>query len=61
MDRHDFSVVEANGMNPTTPPDESAIHALIALCLAGEQAAYAALYDMVAPGLYRLSYSILLN
>ncbi|MCC7447063.1 MAG: RNA polymerase sigma factor [Anaerolineae bacterium] len=48
-------------MNPTIPQDESAIHALIAQCLAGDQAAYAALYDMVAPGLYRLSYSILLN
>jgi len=61
VDRYDFAVVEANGMNPTTPQDESAIHALIARCLAGEQTAYAALYDAVAPGLYRLSYSILLN
>ena len=33
---------------------------LIAQCLGGDQAAYAMLYDRYAPGLYRLSYSILL-
>jgi len=33
---------------------------LIARCLDGDQAAYAALYDRYAPGLYRLAYSILL-
>jgi RNA polymerase sigma-70 factor (ECF subfamily) len=33
---------------------------LIARCLGGDQAAYAALYDRYAPGLYRLAYSILL-
>jgi RNA polymerase sigma-70 factor, ECF subfamily len=48
--------------NPaTTPPDEAALQALIARCLDGDQAAYAALYDLVAPGLYRLAYSILLH
>jgi DNA-directed RNA polymerase specialized sigma24 family protein len=41
--------------------DESAIHDLIARCLTGDQAAYAKLYETVAPGLYRLSYSILLH
>jgi RNA polymerase sigma-70 factor (ECF subfamily) len=41
--------------------DESAIHKLIARCLTGDQAAYAALYETVAPGLYRLAYSILLH
>jgi RNA polymerase sigma-70 factor, ECF subfamily len=50
-------------MNPsaTTPPDEGALQALIARCLEHDQAAYAALYDLVAPGLYRLAYSILLQ
>ena len=33
---------------------------LIARSLAGDQAAYAALYERYAPGLYRLAYSILL-
>ena len=50
-------------MTPT--PDESGIQALIQAliqrCLGGEQAAYAALYETVAPGLYRLAYSILLH
>jgi RNA polymerase sigma-70 factor, ECF subfamily len=50
-------------MNPpaTTPPDESPLQALIARCFKGDQTAYAALYDLVAPGLYRLAYSILLH
>ncbi len=50
-------------MNPpaTTPPDEGALQALIARCLQGDQTAFAALYDLVAPGLYRLAYSILLH
>ena len=50
-------------MTPT--PDENANQAvilpLIQRCLDGDQAAYAALYDTVAPGLYRLAYSILLH
>jgi RNA polymerase sigma-70 factor (ECF subfamily) len=33
---------------------------LITRCLQGDQAAYAALYDRYAPGLYRLAYSVLL-
>ncbi len=37
------------------------INALIARCLAGEQTAFAALYDEFAPGVYRLCYSLLLN
>jgi RNA polymerase sigma-70 factor (ECF subfamily) len=41
--------------------DESAIHKLIARCLTSDQAAYASLYEAVAPGLYRLAYSILLH
>jgi RNA polymerase sigma-70 factor (ECF subfamily) len=41
----------------TNDPD---LHDLIARCLDGDQAAYAALYDRHAPSLYRLAYSILL-
>jgi len=33
----------------------------IALCLQGDQAGYAALYDRYAAGIYRLCYSLLLN
>jgi len=33
---------------------------LIAACLRGDQAAYAAIYDRYAPSLYRLAYSLLL-
>lgn len=42
-------------------PDERPLLALIACCLEGDQAAYASLYQAVAPGLYRLAYSILLH
>jgi RNA polymerase sigma-70 factor (ECF subfamily) len=41
--------------------DERPILALIARCLAGEQAAYTALYEATAPWVYRLAYSILLH
>jgi RNA polymerase sigma-70 factor (ECF subfamily) len=41
--------------------DESAILALIERCLRGDQAAFAALYEIAAPGVYRLAYSILLH
>ena len=34
---------------------------IIAACLKGEQAAYAALFDLYAPGVHRLCYSLLLN
>src|SRR5579872_3985095 len=34
---------------------------LLARCLTGDQAAYAEFYDAVAPGVYRLAYSILLH
>jgi RNA polymerase sigma-70 factor (ECF subfamily) len=34
---------------------------LIARCLEGDQAAFAALYEIAAPGVYRLAYSILLH
>lgn len=37
------------------------IENLIAQCLKGEQASFAALYDRFAPGLYRLCYGLLLN
>ncbi len=43
------------------PQDEQALYPLIARCLNDDQAAYAAFYNMVAPGLYRLAYSILLD
>lgn len=35
--------------------------ALLGRCLTGDQAAYAEFYDAVAPGVYRLAYSILLH
>ncbi len=47
-------------MTVLNAPDET-IQDLIARCLTGDQAAYSALYTMVAPGLYRLAYSILLE
>lgn len=37
------------------------MHALIGRCLAGDQAAFAALYDLVSSGVYRLAYSLLLH
>lgn len=40
---------------------EERLTALLAHCLAGDQAAYAEFYDGVAPGVYRLAYSILLH
>lgn len=46
---------QANGQN------EQALTELIARCLRGDQQAYTMLYDFVAPGLYRLAYSILLH
>lgn len=47
---------------PETPThDEGPILALIARCLAGEQAAFTALYEATAPWVYRLAYSILLH
>ncbi len=45
----------------TNPHEQEQIEALIARCLSGDQSAYAALYEIVAPGLYRLAYSILLH
>lgn len=50
-------------MTPSDNPqyDEGPIQALIARCLHGEQAAFASLYETIAPGLYRLAYSILLH
>ena len=39
----------------------AALSALIERCLHGDQAAYEELYTSVAPGLYRLAYSILLH
>jgi RNA polymerase sigma-70 factor, ECF subfamily len=41
--------------------DERAIGTLIARCLEGDQSAFAELYNMVAGGMYRLAYSILLD
>jgi RNA polymerase sigma-70 factor (ECF subfamily) len=61
-----MSVAEnSGGAEPVvnTPPahDESLIRGLIARCLDGDQAAFAALYEAAAPGVYRLAYSILLH
>jgi len=48
-------------MRPPTPQDQEAIEALIHRCLQGDQEAFAALYEVAAPGLYQLAYSILLH
>lgn len=48
-------------LTDNTQYDEGPIQALIAQCLRGEQAAFASLYEVIAPGLYRLAYSILLH
>ena len=48
-------------MKPSNLPDQGAIEALIRRCLQGDQEAFAALYELVAPGLYQLAYSILLH
>lgn len=45
----------------SSQPDERPLLELIARCLEGDQAAYASLHQAVAPGLYRLAYSILLH
>lgn len=42
-----------------TQPTE--VDALIAGCLKGDQASFAALYDQFAPSIYRLCYSLLMN
>lgn len=41
--------------------DESAIHTLVARCLAGDQLAFEDLYNAVSGDVYRLAYSILLH
>ncbi len=46
-----------SGRQSTNDPD---LPNLIGRCSAGDQTAFAALYDRYAPGLYRLAYSILL-
>src|SRR5664279_4373635 len=59
MGTHD---AESNrSMKPSTPPEQTEIEALIRRCLQGEQESYATLYELVAPGLYQLAYSILLH
>lgn len=44
-----------------TAKADPALDELLAACKAGDQAAYAALYERYAAGLYRLAYSILLD
>lgn len=46
-------------MNSTALPDLTA--SAITHCLQGDQTAYAALYDLYAPGAYRLCYGLVLN
>ncbi len=41
--------------------DNQHVEALVARCLHGEQTAYSQLYDLFAPGIYRLCYGLLLN
>ncbi len=48
-------------MDGTTAKVDPALDELLAACKAGDQAAYAALYERYAAGLYRLAYSILLD
>ncbi len=48
-------------ISPVNSQDQSALEGLIAHCLRGDQEAFAALYNTVAPGLYQLAYSILLH
>lgn len=43
----------------TPQPDQ--VETLIEQCLKGGQAGFAGLYDLFAPGIYRLCYSLLLN
>ena len=45
----------------TTLPTNDPTAAYIEACLQGDQAGYAALYDLYAPGVYRLCYGLVLN
>ncbi len=61
-----MTTVEKAGisMQANQQDDQEALESLINRCLANDQdgqQAFAALYDKVAPGLYRLAYSILLH
>jgi RNA polymerase sigma-70 factor (ECF subfamily) len=49
-------------MTPDVPPstNDPDLPALIERCLAGDQSAYATLYERYAPSLFRLAYSVLL-
>lgn len=51
---------EHSGSAPVVSSNDPDLMDLIARSVAGDQAAYATLYDRYAPGLYRLAYSILL-
>jgi RNA polymerase sigma-70 factor (ECF subfamily) len=55
--------VNTTALHSQPRPDDGQLRceALIARCLEGDQHAFSLLYDEVAPGLYRLAYSILLN
>lgn len=44
-----------------TAPDPERLQDALALCRAGDQAGYAALYDLYAGGIYRLCYGLLLH
>lgn len=46
-------------MNTPSVPELTAV--AIARCLQGDQTAYSALYDLYAPGAYRLCYGLVLN
>lgn len=45
----------------TNQPAPDLTAAYIAACFSGDQTAYAALYDLYAPGVYRLCYGLVLN
>jgi len=57
-------MIERPLAKPVTPADQAANDALLALLVRardGDQSAYGALYEAVAPRLYRLAYNILLQ
>ncbi len=55
-----LSVTTRNRLT-TSPVHPSEIETLIDSCLTGDQLAFAALYELFGPGVYRLCYSLLLN
>ncbi len=55
---NDMQPTDAHAPGSTNDPD---LMALIGRCLAGDQSAYATIYEQYASSLYRLAYSVLLD